>query len=82
VLLESPAVQTSPAEQAEWAATQAAAEALDAELPYPLGGPVVALRDASARRTFRARIADAAGTLDDATVGPFRGSPARPGSAG
>lgn len=61
-----------PAIQAEWAATAAAAAALDAELPYPLSDLVTAVRDALARRSFRERIADAAATLDDPALDPFR----------
>jgi DNA-binding MarR family transcriptional regulator len=61
-----------PAIQAEWAATAAAAAALDAELPYPLSDLVTAVRDALGRRTFRERIADAAATLDDPALDPFR----------
>ena len=61
-----------PAIQAEWAATAAAAAALDAELPYPLSDLVTAVRNALARRSFRERIADAAATLDDPALDPFR----------
>jgi DNA-binding MarR family transcriptional regulator len=61
-----------PAIQAEWAATAAAAAALDAELPYPLSDLVTAVRDALARRSFRERIGDAATTLDDPALDPFR----------
>ena len=49
-----------PAIQAEWAATTAAAAALDEELPYPLSRLVDALHEALERRSFRQRIADAA----------------------
>jgi DNA-binding MarR family transcriptional regulator len=61
-----------PAIQAEWAATAAAAAALDAELPYPLSDLVTAVRDALARRSFRERIGDAAATLDEPALDPFR----------
>ena len=61
-----------PAIQAEWAATAAAAAALDAELPYPLSDLVTAVRDALARRSFRERIGDAAATLNDPALDPFR----------
>jgi DNA-binding MarR family transcriptional regulator len=68
-----------PAIQAEWAATTAAATALDAELPYPLSALVAALHEALGRRSFRQRIADAAGDLDDPSLTPFR--PALTGTA-
>jgi len=76
-----------PAIQAEWAATAAAATALDSELPYPLSDLVTAVRDALGRRSFRERIGDAAATLDDPALDPFRaaltqGSPAEPGNEG
>ena len=61
-----------PAIQAEWAATAAAAAALDAELPYPLSDLVTAVRDALAQRSFRERIGDAAAALDDPAIDPFR----------
>jgi DNA-binding MarR family transcriptional regulator len=61
-----------PAIQAEWAATAAAATALDAELPYPLSDLVTAVHDALARRSFRERIGDAAATLDDPALDAFR----------
>jgi DNA-binding MarR family transcriptional regulator len=61
-----------PAIQAEWAATAAATAALDAELPYPLSDVAEAVHDALARRAFRERIGDAARTLDDDVLGPFR----------
>jgi DNA-binding MarR family transcriptional regulator len=74
-----------PAIQAEWAATTAAAAALDAELPYPLAGLVEALHEALRRRPFRQRIADAAADLDDPAVAPYRvelqSGPRRPGRA-
>lgn len=52
-----------PAINAEWDATDAAAAALDAELPYPLGRLLDDLAAALQRRRFRARIADAAGKV-------------------
>jgi DNA-binding MarR family transcriptional regulator len=75
-----------PAIQAEWAATTAAAAALDEELPYPLTRLVDALHEALRRRSFRQRIADAAqlvgaassqrspaaGTVDDPAVDRYR----------
>jgi DNA-binding MarR family transcriptional regulator len=56
-----------PAIQAEWAATTAAAAALDEELPYPLTRLVDALHEALRRRSFRQRIADAAELVGAAT---------------
>jgi DNA-binding MarR family transcriptional regulator len=52
-----------PAINAEWEATEAAAEALDAELPYSLSALVDELAAALERRRFRDRIADAAAQL-------------------
>lgn len=54
-----------PAIDAEWDATDAAAAALEAELPYPLGQLIDDLEAALERRRFRARIADAAAALPD-----------------
>ncbi|WP_271217549.1 MarR family winged helix-turn-helix transcriptional regulator [Streptosporangium carneum] len=54
-----------PAIQAEWAATSAAAAALDDELPCPLGEVLSALSEALERRPFRLRIADAALAFGD-----------------
>ena len=54
-----------PAINAEWDATDAAAEALDTELPYRLSQLVDDLEAALARRRFRYRIADAAHALPD-----------------
>jgi DNA-binding MarR family transcriptional regulator len=50
-----------PLLDAEWAATERAAAALEAELPYPLGEVLAATVAALERRPFRQRIADAAG---------------------
>jgi DNA-binding MarR family transcriptional regulator len=61
-----------PAITAEWAASSAAVAALDRELPFPISDLVAALSAALEQRPFRDRIADAAGTLDDETVGGFR----------
>ena len=47
-----------PAIQAEWDATSAAAEQLDAELPYPLGDLVPAIAAALAHKPFRQRMAE------------------------
>jgi DNA-binding MarR family transcriptional regulator len=52
-----------PAINAEWDATDAAAAALDAELPYPLSTLIDDLAAALAERRFRNRIADAAAGL-------------------
>lgn len=49
-----------PAIDAEWVATEAAAAALDAELPYSLSALIDDLAEALARRRFRERIAEAA----------------------
>lgn len=49
-----------PAINAEWDATEAAAAALDAELPYSLSALIDDLAAALERRRFRERIADAA----------------------
>jgi DNA-binding MarR family transcriptional regulator len=59
VTLTDEARSLLPAVRAEWAATTAAARALDSELPCRLADLVTALREALERRTFRARIADA-----------------------
>lgn len=61
-----------PAIQAEWAATTAAAAGLDEELPYPLSRLVDALHEALQRRSFRERIADSAGTVEDPAVDRYR----------
>lgn len=61
-----------PAIRAEWAATGAAAAALDRELPYPLSDLVDALLAALADRPFRDRIAEVAAGLDDPAVAGFR----------
>ncbi|WP_405141321.1 MarR family transcriptional regulator [Sphaerisporangium sp. NBC_01403] len=72
VRLSAKARSLLPAIQAEWAATSAAAAALDAELPVPFGELLAALSDALERRPFRERIADAALTLGDPSHAPFR----------
>jgi DNA-binding MarR family transcriptional regulator len=54
-----------PAINAEWDATEAAADALDAELPYSLSALLDDLAAALDRRRFRHRIADAAVHLPD-----------------
>jgi DNA-binding MarR family transcriptional regulator len=60
VRLTAKAKRLLPAIDAEWDATEAASEALDAELPYPLSRLIDDLAAALERRPFRARIADAA----------------------
>jgi DNA-binding MarR family transcriptional regulator len=54
-----------PAINAEWDATEAAAAALDAELPYSLSALIDELAAALERRRFRHRIADAAAKLPE-----------------
>ena len=54
-----------PAINAEWDATDAAAAALDDELPYSLAQLIDDLAAALARRPFRVRIAEAAKALPD-----------------
>jgi DNA-binding MarR family transcriptional regulator len=54
-----------PVIEAEWAATEAAARELEAELPCPLGEIVTAILRAVERRPFRQRIADAARAAND-----------------
>ena len=49
-----------PLIQAEWEATQAAAEQLDSELPFPLHELVPAIARALERKPFRQRIAESA----------------------
>jgi DNA-binding MarR family transcriptional regulator len=63
VRLTAKARRTLPAINAEWDATEAAAEALDAELPYSLSALIDELAGALERRRFRQRIADAAAGL-------------------
>lgn len=72
VSLTARARRMLPAVDAEWAATAAAARSLDAELPVPLADLVDALDAALSRRSFRARIGDAARSLPDTEIGPFR----------
>lgn len=63
VRLTSKARRLLPAINAEWDATEAAAAALDAELPYSLSALIDDLATALERRRFRERIADAAASL-------------------
>lgn len=63
VRLTGKARRLLPAINAEWAATEAAAAALDAELPYSLSALIDELAAALERRRFRDRIAEAAATV-------------------
>ena len=60
VHLTERATRAMPAIQAEWDATKAAAEQLDAELPYPLSDLVPAIAAALERKPFRQRMAESA----------------------
>jgi DNA-binding MarR family transcriptional regulator len=60
VSLTDRAVSLLPVIEAEWAATEAAARGLEAELPVPLGEILDAVLAAVARGPMRQRIADAA----------------------
>jgi DNA-binding MarR family transcriptional regulator len=72
VSLTPDALALLPAIDAEWAATTAALEALNAELTVPLSQTAAELTQALARRSFRQRIANAAGDLPDAVLGSYR----------
>ena len=63
VHLTEKAQRLLPEIDAEWVATEAAAAALDAELPYSLSALIDDLAEALQRRRFRDRIADAARTV-------------------
>jgi DNA-binding MarR family transcriptional regulator len=63
VRLTAKARRLLPAINAEWDATEAAAAAIDAELPYSLSALIDELAAALERRRFRHRIADAAAEL-------------------
>jgi DNA-binding MarR family transcriptional regulator len=63
VRLTAKARRLLPAINAEWDATETAAAALDAELPYSLSALIDQLAAALDRRRFRERIADAAAEL-------------------
>jgi len=65
-----------PVIEAEWAATEAAARELEAELPCPLGEIVTAIVRAVERRPFRQRIADAARAANDPAVAALFALPA------
>jgi DNA-binding MarR family transcriptional regulator len=60
-----------PVIDAEWAATGAAVEQMDAELPVPLGEMLAAILRAVERRRLRERIGDAARTLGDPALVPL-----------
>jgi DNA-binding MarR family transcriptional regulator len=60
VHLTERATRALPVIQAEWEATRAAAEQLDAELPFPLRELVPAIAGALASKPFRQRIAETA----------------------
>lgn len=62
-----------PVLDVEWAATRAAAEELEAELPFPLSELLHATEQAIARRPFRQRIADAAATAPEPMRTQLRG---------
>jgi DNA-binding MarR family transcriptional regulator len=63
VRLTAKARRLLPAINAEWDATESAAAALDAELPYSLSALIDDLAAALERRRFRDRVADAAAEL-------------------
>jgi DNA-binding MarR family transcriptional regulator len=64
VHLTDRAMQALPSIQAEWDATEAAAEQLDAELPFPLSDLVPAMAAALERKPFRARMTESAWATD------------------
>ena len=69
-----------PAIDAEWESTEAAAAALDAELPYSLSALIDELDAALRRRRFRDRIADAAGAVvPDPELRAVLAAPPQPG---
>jgi DNA-binding MarR family transcriptional regulator len=67
-----------PVINAEWAATGAAAEGLDAELPVPLPEMLAAILAAVRRRPMRERIVDAARAQGDPALTPLLRGGARP----
>jgi DNA-binding MarR family transcriptional regulator len=67
--LTAKARSLAPVLEYEWAATEAAANELDAELPAPLRDVLTAVVDAVGRRSMRDRIADAARGLPDPPAG-------------
>jgi DNA-binding MarR family transcriptional regulator len=58
VHLTDRATQALPSIQAEWDATKAAADQLDAELPFPLSELVPAIAAALKRKSFRQRMTE------------------------
>jgi DNA-binding MarR family transcriptional regulator len=64
-----------PVIDAQWAATGAAVEELDAELPVPLGEMLAAVLRAVERRPLRERIGDAARVLGDPALAPLADVP-------
>jgi DNA-binding MarR family transcriptional regulator len=64
-----------PLIEAEWAATDAAAAELEAELPAALTEVLSSAERAVVSRPMRLRIADAAGALAEAAPGPDDASP-------
>jgi DNA-binding MarR family transcriptional regulator len=64
VHLTDRATQALPSIQAEWDATKAAADQLDAELPFPLSQLVPAIAAALERKSFRQRMEESAWAAD------------------
>ena len=64
-----------PVIDAEWAASGAAVEEMDAELPVPLGEMLAAILRAVERRPLRDRIGDAARALGDPALAPLADRP-------
>jgi DNA-binding MarR family transcriptional regulator len=64
VHLTERATQALPSIQAEWDATKAAADQLDAELPFPLSELVPAIAAALERKSFRQRMTESAWAAD------------------
>ncbi len=77
VRLTAEARSLLPIIAAEWAATEAAAAELNAELPMPLDEFLAAIVAAVERRPFRERIADAARALGDPALAPLLAGGAR-----
>jgi hypothetical protein len=59
-----------PTIEAEWAATQAAADELEAELPFPLSDVLAATVRALEPRPFRQRVAEVAPLVSDLPWSP------------
>ena len=79
VRLTDRARSLQPVIDAEWAATGAAVEAMDAELPVPLGEMLAAILRAVERRPLRQRIGDAARALGDPALAGLATPSRRPG---